>query len=735
MPINYTTGKKEIDGKLFSSYKTLVESIRAYYSTFDEKRLDAAFEFAAKAHNTTLRKDGSPYITHPIEVALIMSDMAMDLDTIIAALLHDVIEDTGYTHKDISSAFGETVAELVDGVTKLTRMPYVSKEEQQMENLRKMFMAMAKDIRVLLIKICDRLHNMRTIEYHTEQKRREKSLETMQIYAPLAHRLGMSKLKIELEDLALRCLDPIAYKEITDELTARIGENVNFLQSVSTNIGEHIKESGINANIESRIKQIYSIYKKMYSQHKAIFEIYDLYAVRVIVKESADCYAVLGLVHDLYHPMPDRIKDYISTPKPNMYQALHTTVIGREGIPFEIQIRTQDMHHVAEYGIAAHWKYKQGIKEISMDERLKWVRLLLESQQDTDAEEFIKNLRVEMFVDEVFVFTPKGDVINLPAGSNPIDFAYAIHSAVGNRMSGAMVNGHITPLDYQLKNGDIVTVLTQNSHGPTRDWLKMVKTSEARNKIKQWFKRERREENIQQGKLDFDAELKRSGISAALLNQDDIKHQILRKLSFATLDDLYGAIGYGGITALRAVNRIRDELIRMNRLQSEKNTVERVMHNIRHHQPNSSGVIIEGLDNCLVKFARCCAPVPGDDIIGFVTKGYGVSVHRTDCANATSDKEKDKGRWVRTEWANDEKNTYASGLRIMCKNREGLTVDVATALGGLKIPMLSFNARVLEDGFCLIILVARVHDSVELGELITKIRRINSVLEVARHGN
>jgi GTP pyrophosphokinase len=735
LPINYTTGSKEIDNKLFARYETLVGCIRAYNPAFDEVRLDTAFEFAAKAHNTTLRKDGSPYITHPLEVAIIMSDMAMDLDTIIASLLHDVLEDTGFTYDDLSSLFGATVAKLVDGVTKLTRMPYVSKEEEQMENLRKMFFAMAKDIRVLLIKICDRLHNMRTIEYHTEQKRREKSLETMQVYAPLAHRLGMSKLKIELEDLALRCLDPIAYEEITDELNARIGENVDFLQLVSTNIETRIKESGINTQIESRIKQIYSIYKKMYSQHKAIFEIYDLYAVRVIVDEKDDCFTVLGLVHDLYSPMPGRFKDYISVPKPNMYQALHTTVIGREGIPFEIQIRTRDMHHVAEYGIAAHWMYKQGIADISLDDRLEWVRLLLETQQDADAEEFIKNLRVEMFVDEVLVFTPRGDVINLPAGSNPIDFAYAIHSAVGNRMSGAKVNGRITPLDYQLKNGDIVEILSQNSHGPTRDWLKMVKTNEARNKIKQWFKKEKREENIQQGKLSFEAELKRNGISVAMLNQDDIKQHVLRKLSLATFEDLYGAIGYGGMTALRAVNRVRDELIRLNRLQSEKSSVERVMHNIRHHQPNSSGVIIEGLDNCMVKFARCCAPVPGDEIVGFVTKGYGVSVHRTACDNVARDSVKDAGRWVKTEWANDENTLYTSGLLIMCKDRDGLAVDIASAVGALKIPMQSFSARVLDEGLSMITLVAKVHDSTEIVELVNKVKRVNNVLEVTRHGN
>ena len=729
----YTTGVKEIDDKLYARYDVLVNNLRAYNPEFDIERLNAAFDFAAGAHNKTLRKDGSPYITHPIEVAIIMADMSMDLDAIIAALLHDVIEDTDYSFKDIASRFGEPVAKLVDGVTKLTRINFVSKEEEQMENLRKMLMAMAKDIRVIIIKICDRLHNMRTIEYHKDGKRREKSLETMQVYAPLAHRLGMARLKTELEDLSLRCLDPVAYGEITAELDVRIGDKADFLEKVCKEIENRVKEEGINAQIESRIKQIYSIYKKMFSQNKAIFEIYDLFAVRVIVEDKDDCFAVLGLIHDLYHPMPGRFKDYISTPKPNRYQSLHTTIVG-EGVPFEAQIRTREMHEIAEYGIAAHWKYKENVDDITQDERLKWVRILLESQQDADAEEFIKNLRAEMFIDEVFVFTPKGDVINLPAGSIPIDFAYAIHSAVGNRMSGVTINGRIAPLDYQLKNGDIVEVLSQNSHGPTRDWLKMVKTSEARNKIKQWFKREKREENIHQGKQDFEAELKRSGITMAMLSQDDVLQQVLRKLSFASVEELYGAVGYGGITALRAVNRIRDELIRMNRLQSEKSSVERVMHNLKKHQPNDSGVVIEGLDNCLIKFARCCAPVPGDEITGFVTKGFGVSIHRYDCVNVT-EKQRDEGRWVRADWANDKNSLYTAGMRLSCKDKDGLAMDVFGVLSGMKISMQSFNAKTIEDGYCLITLAARVHDADELESLIRKLKNINGVLEVNRYGH
>ncbi len=735
----YTTNIKEVDEKLYKRYNLLVDNIRAYNPMANFKKLEDTFQFAAHAHDNVLRKDGSPYITHPLEVAIIMTDMAMDLDSIIAALLHDTIEDTGYTHEDIAVRFGSTVADLVEGVTKLTRMPYASKEEHQMENLRKMFMAMAKDIRVLIIKICDRLHNQRTMEYHADAKRREKSLETMQVYAPLAHRLGMSKLKIELEDLALKNLDPVAYREIQDELSMRLADQADFLEQVCGNIEARITEAGIEAHIESRIKQIYSIYRKMYSQHKTIFEIYDLYAVRVIVDEPVDCYNVLGFIHDLYRPMPGRFKDYISTPKPNMYQSLHTTVIGREGVPFEVQIRTWDMHHTAEYGIAAHWKYKQGVvgTEVALEERLKWVRLLLESQQDADAEEFIKSLRMEMFADEVFVFTPLGDVINLPASANPIDFAYAIHSAVGNRMTGAKINGRIVPLEYTLQNGDTVEILSQGSHGPNRDWLKIVRTSEARNKIKQWFKRERREENIHQGRADFEAEMKRSGISWATIQHDDILPQLLRKLSFASLEDMYGAIGYGGITALRAVNRVRDELIRMNRLTPDKQSVEKLMSNMRKPQISSSGVVIEDLENCMVKFSRCCAPVPGDPIVGFVTKGYGISVHRRDCPNVVESLKdtKELGRWVNANWAVDGKGTYPSGLRMSCMDRDGLAVDVAMAMSMLKVPMQTFSARVLGDGMTLITMVAMVRDLEQLEMVVNKLRRINSVLEVTRHGN
>ncbi|MCL2084800.1 MAG: bifunctional (p)ppGpp synthetase/guanosine-3',5'-bis(diphosphate) 3'-pyrophosphohydrolase [Oscillospiraceae bacterium] len=738
----YTTGNNELDKTLYDRYAYLVETVRSYIPALNEELLDDVFQFAARFHNKTLRKDGSPYITHPLETAIILTDLAMDTDTIIAALLHDVLEDTRCTYQDIAARFGGTVADLVDGVTKLTTMRYVSKEDHQMENLRKMLMAMAKDIRVLLIKIADRLHNMRTIEYHTEKKRREKSRETMQIYAPLAHRLGISKIKMELEDLALQRLDPVAYKEIQEGLTERMKDEAGFLEQVCASVSERLGELGLKAELESRVKQIYAIFRKMYAQqHRALFEIYDLFAIRVIVDTLDNCYTVLGIVHEMFHAMPGRLKDYISNPRPNGYQSLHTTVIGRKGTPFEIQIRTMDMHHTAEYGIAAHWKYKDKVHsaDARLDERLEWVRMLLESQQDTEAEEFIKSFRVDLFEDEVFVFTPKGDVVNLPAGANPIDFAYAIHSAVGNRTTGAKVNGHIVPLGYQLKNGDIVEVLSHNSKGPSREWIRMVRTNEARNKIKQWFKRERREENIHQGRAELEAEIKRGGISPDTLKQEDVLSSLLRKLSFATIDDLCGAIGYGGISAQKAANRIRDELIRMNRLQTDKDVVERMIENIRKAKPpsNASAVVVDELDNFQIKYSRCCAPVPDDKIIGFVTKGYGISIHRADCKNVISARarEEDAGRWLTARWVGDAAGLYETGVRILCMYRDDLTMDISTVMAALKIPMSSYSANVLSDGHSLINMVMRVKDLEQYEFVINKLRRVPSVLEITRSGN
>ncbi len=704
-----------------------------------------AYEVARDAHNGQLRRSGDPYIMHPAAVAEIALDIGLDEASIKAALLHDVIEDTPMTYADVANEFGEEVAVLVDGVTKLTRVQYTYKEDEQMENLRKMFLAMAKDIRVILIKIADRLHNMRTSEAWSEPKRREKALETMEIYAPLAHRLGMSRVKWELEDIALRCLDPIGYKEIIDVIADRETHYSNFLDNIHDVIQAKLDEAGIKADIKGRIKHVYSIYRKMYNQNKSLDEIYDFYAVRVIVDETVDCYNVLGIVHDAYKPMPGRFKDYISTPKPNMYQSLHTTVIGREGIPFEVQIRTWDMHRTAEYGIAAHWKYKDGVasSKQTVDQKLEWVRSILEAQEG-DADEFLSTLKVDMFADEVFVFTPKGDVISLPTGATPIDYAYAIHSSVGNRMTGAKVNGRIVGYDYQLKSGEIVEVLTSKvAHGPSRGWLEIVKTSEARNKIRQWFKKEARDENIAEGRARFEETLKKLGVEPSLITED-VLPQILKRVGFSSLEEMFAAIGYGGITAMRAANRVKDELKRLGKIGEKPTppTIEEViakpidsptLPNRKAPKRTESGVVVEGIDNCLVKFARCCTPVPGDDIVGFVTRGYGVSVHRKDCQNAQS-LAKDAGRWISVYWAEKPEENYVTGLEISARDRPNLLVDVMTALTTLKVTVVSINARVLSDGYDALNLVVQVSSIEELKAMMAKINNIQGVVQVVRKG-
>ena len=558
---------------ILERYHALEEKVGVYTPNLDTRLLFDAFTFADSAHKGQLRKSGEPYIIHPLAVAEIVADLELDVDSVIAALLHDCIEDTQATHQDIAKKFGEPVAALVEGVTKLTRVQWTSKEEEQSENLRKMFMAMAQDIRVILIKVCDRLHNMRTMEYQSPRKQREKSLETMEIYAPIAHRLGMQKLKWELEDLSLRYLYPVGYKEIEDQLAERSSAHEEFLASIQHRIQQRLSQEGIHCTVYGRVKHIYSIYRKMYAQNKTLDEIFDLYAFRVIVDDIPECYNVLGCIHDMFKPVLGRFKDYIGTPKPNMYQSLHTTVIGREGIPFEVQIRTWEMHQTAEYGVDAHWKYKQGLanKKLGTEADFEWVRKLLENQQDTDAEEFVRTLKVDMFADEVFVFTPNGDVVNLPAGATPIDFAYNIHSAVGNTMVGARVNGRMVPYDTQLQNGDIVEVITsQAAKGPSRDWLQICKSNEARNKIRQWFKKERREENIVTGRAAFEAELKHVKIPLSAVTAEEVLPHILRKVRLGTLDELYAAIGYGGTTAAKAVARVKDELLRLGRLQAEK---------------------------------------------------------------------------------------------------------------------------------------------------------------------
>ena len=734
---------------ILERYQALEDKVKAYNPALDAKRLFSAFTYADNAHAGQLRKDGSPYITHPLAVAEIVAELELDTDSIIAALLHDCIEDTGATHEEIAKLFGPTVADLVEGVTKLTRVQYTSKEEEQMENLRKMLMAMAKDIRVILIKICDRLHNMRTMNYQSPRKQREKALETMEIYAPIAHRLGMQKIKWELEDTSLKYLDPVGYREIADELAARSSAHEEFLGAIRKKIQDRMDEEGIKCTVYGRVKHIYSIYRKMYAQNKTLDEIFDLYAFRVIVADVPTCYYVLGCIHDMFNPVLGRFKDYISTPKPNGYQSLHTTVIGREGIPFEVQIRTWEMHHTAEYGIAAHWKYKQGMAnaKLGTEEAFEWVRKLLESQQDVDAEEFVRTMRVDLFADEVFVFTPRGDVINLPAGATPIDFAYNIHSAVGNHMTGAKVNGRIVTFDTPLKNGDIVEVITsKNAHGPSRDWLKVCKSNEARNKIRQWFKKERREENIATGRASFESELKHVGLSLAAITAEDVLPFILKKVRFGTLDELYAAIGYGGMTAQKAVVRVKDEMTRLGQAAEkaalEKATADSIIMpaapaavpSVKTQRRDQSGIIVEGLDNCLVKFAKCCTPVPGDPVIGFITRGFGVSVHRADCPNASLERRKpeEAGRWVKVSWADGENAAYSTSLEIAAKDRDGLALDVAMALSAVKVKTTSLSARSMPDGYASISMVLEVKGQSELNTVINRLGQIAGVYQIKR---
>ena len=706
--------------------------------TYNCELIEKGYYRAFNAHKDQKRKSGDPYIIHPLAVAEIIFDMGLDTESIIAGMLHDCIEDTEFCYDEIKEEFGETIADLVNGVTRLGMIRY-SKEQEQMEDLRKMFMAMAKDIRVILIKLADRLHNMKTMEFLPPHKQRSKSLETMEIYAPIAHRLGMQKIKWELEDLSLIYLDPIGYKEITDGLLEEQTRREEFLERNQTRMKERFEESGISADIAGRIKHIYSIYRKMYSQHKTLEEIYDICAIRVKVATVADCYNVLGHVHDLYKPIPGRFKDYISTPKPNGYRSLHTTVIGRAGIPFEIQIRTHEMHFMSEYGVAAHWKYKHDIQSSKGEDTFNWIRQLLEAGQDTQAEDFIKNIKVDLFADEVFVFTPKGDVINMPAGATPIDFAYAIHSAVGNRMTGCKVNSKIAPIDTGLKNGDIVEVLTsKDTHGPSRDWLKIVKTGEARNKIKQWFKKEHREENIVQGREELDRELRVNLLYKGFYEDKEIQTIIIDKLLFINLDEMYSSIGYGGIMISRVVNRIKEEVNKKRKLQAEKTDSKEPVVPIRKSKLSDNGIIVEGIDNCLVKFSKCCSPVPGDEIVGYVTKGYGVSIHRSDCVNYVNGKltEEDAKRWISVAWDEEyigfKDKKFSTSLQISAKSRAGLLSDIIACLTSSRIGITEFSARDLPDGYAVMNAVLEINNLEHLQYINNKLRSVSGVIDIIR---
>ena len=728
-------------------FEKLENTVREYNPGADFKRIRESYEFAKQHHGEQRRKSGELYITHPLAVAQIVAEeLHLDSESIEAALLHDVIEDTDATYDDVAKLTSPTVADLVEGVSKLTRIQYATKEDEQMENLRKMLIAMSKDIRVILIKISDRLHNMRTMEYQTPAKQKQKSLETMELYAPIAHRLGMQRMKWELEDLSLKYLDPIGYDEIVSKLDAKRPEYDALMSRTQAQIDQRLNEMGIKHIVYGRMKHPYSIYRKMFSQNKSLDEIFDLFAFRVVVDTVSDCYNVLGVIHDLYKPILGRFKDYIGTPKPNGYQSLHTTVMGNEGIPFEVQIRTTEMHEIAEYGVAAHWKYKQNGQGAGTEGKYEWVRRLLENQEGADAEEFIHSLKVDMFADEVFVFTPNGDVQNLPAGATPIDFAYAIHSAVGNRMIGAKVNNRIVTLDHVLKNGDIVEILTsKNAKGPSRDWMKIAKSNEARSKIRQWFKKEKRDENIANGRSAFDAELRHCGIAMKDVLDPEFLPVLLKKVAYPTLDDLYAAIGYGGFTAQKAVSRIQGELQRrQQQRQQEQMLAEAVAEPKEDPKPadtpkqpkavkSEQGIIVEGLDNCLVKFSKCCTPVPGDDIVGFITRGYGVSVHRADCPNASEEKRKEQpGRWIHVSWGTDTNDSYPTTIEAVCKDRLNLLLDISAALSTTKTFVLGLNSRSTEDGFAIIRIEIQIKDGAQLSTLMNKLHQISGVLQVNR---
>ena len=725
-------------------YQHLEDTVRGYNPSANFQQIRQAYEFARDLHGAQLRKDGSPFVTHPLAVAQIVAEeLHLDSESIEAALLHDTIEDTAATHEQLAKLFSPTVADLVEGVSKLTRVHYTSKEEEQMENLRKMLMAMSKDIRVILIKISDRLHNMRTMEYQSPAKQKQKSLETMEIYAPIAHRLGMQRIKWELEDLSLKYLDPVGFEEINSSLQLKAKEYDAFMKKTQDQIDKRLQEMRIPHTVYGRMKHPYSIYRKMFSQNKQLDEIFDLFAFRVIVGSVGDCYNVLGVIHDLYKPILGRFKDYIGTPKPNGYQSLHTTVMGTDGIPFEVQIRTEEMHEIAEYGVAAHWKYKQGGAGAGTEGKYEWVRRLLENQDGTDAEEYIHSLKVDMFSDEVFVFTPNGDVQNLPAGATPIDFAYAIHSAVGNHMIGAKINGRIVTLDTSLKNGDIVEIITSKSaKGPSRDWLKIAKSSEARSKIRQWFKKEKKDENIVAGRAAFEAELKHCGIAMKEVMDPELLTNVLRRTSYGTLEELYAAIGYGGFTAQKAVSRIQGELGRIAAKHHQEEKAAELMEEkpeapkpVQRKVRSEQGIIVEGLDNCLVKFSKCCTPVPGDEIVGFITRGYGVSVHRCDCPNASEERRKlpgQEGRWIKVSWGSDTLDSYPTSLELVCKDRNNLILDISTVLSTTNTRVSAIQSRTGADQFVNIHLEISIRDQQQLRDVMSRLHQTSGVLEVTR---
>lgn len=723
----------EIIPKYYEDYHELVELMKKSNHDYDFELVDRAYRFAEEKHGDQRRASGIPYILHPTSVACILAELGMDSESLAAALLHDVVEDTPVTLEEIVARFGQEIADLIDGVTKLGKIPYSSREEQQAENIRKMLIAMAKDIRVIIIKLADRLHNMRTIECMKEQHRRDKALEVMEVYAPIAHRLGIRAIKEELEDLAIRYLDPVGYAEIERQLEKKSNDRVHFVAEIKQNLYNRLQGEINNVYISGRVKSIHGIYKKTFMKGKTMDQIYDIFAVRVIVDTVADCYNVLGIVHDMFKPLPNRFKDYISTPKPNMYQSLHTTVIGKEGIPFEIQIRTWEMHYTAEYGIAAHWKYKEGItKKDSLDERLAWIRKMLENQSDNDSTEIVSTIKMDLVPEEVFIFTPKGDVISLPTGATVIDVAYAIHSGVGNRMIGAKVDKRIVPIDYKVKTGEIVEIITSKEEGgPKRDWLNIVKTSEARSKIRLWFKREKRDENIIEGRTQLETEFRRLGIHIPDKELPEFLEDVIRRQNCNSLEDFYASIGYGGVQLWRILPKLKEEYIKKY-VDTEPTPV--VIKEPAKRKV-SGGVHIEGIDDCLVKFSRCCNPLPGDDIIGFITRGYGVSIHKRTCTNVPKHPEESEEpeRWVKAEWAERMTNeTFQSTLQIMATDRTGLLADVTNQLSALHLFIHSMNSREVKNGMAFIEVSITVNSINHLRMVISRLSGINGIVSIGR---
>lgn len=716
----------------------LIQKILDDEKQYDLSKIISAYEFAAKAHANQFRSSGEPYITHPLAVSFILLELGMDTDTICAAMLHDVVEDTDVTLEEVKKRFGQDVAMLVDGVTKLGKIPLFTKEEQQAENVRKILLAMSQDIRVIIIKLCDRLHNMRTLHYRPAHKQRNTALETMNIYAPIAHRLGMRTIKEEIEDLAFRYLDPYAYGEIEQMLRIRSDEREAFIQSIKEQITERFKDAHFQRppQIDGRVKSVYGIYKKAFLQGKSIDQIYDKYAVRIIVDTVNECYNALGLIHDMFTPIPNRFKDYIATPKSNMYQSLHTTVIGKEGLPFEVQIRTWEMHHTAEYGIAAHWKYKEGISgKDKLEGRLAWIRQIIEAQQEADdVEEIVRTIKSDLAPEETFAFTPKGDMITLPSGANIIDFAYAIHTEVGNKMKGAKVDGKLVSLDYQLSTGEIVEILTSKDpdHGPNRAWLDICKTNEAKSKIRSWFKKERREENIIKGKEELEKEFKRNFIRVPEEDLPNFLADDMKRHNCSTLDNFYAAIGYGGVILSRMTQRLKD---RYEKLYGGAEEPE-----IKTYTPkkSSTGVVVDGQENVLVKFSKCCNPVPGDDIVGFVTRGHGVSVHKKTCVNYLNaiDTGNEPERWIEVHWAENSINNsapvYKVTLDIAASENIVILAEISKTLAEMHIPVSELSVKELKNGNSSIFVTISTAGVSQLSNIIAKIKKIPNVISVDR---